>query len=107
MEFITAAVLSGFLYDMVKQGTALTAENLRIKLRGWILDDITAEKMEDQLNQLEITDELSQVVIERRLNKSSAITQLLAEIKRDSATVVTQYHSGTGDNVAGNKTINN
>jgi len=106
MEFITIAALSGILYDMLKHQVSLTADNIKEKLQGWLVDDSIANAVEAELVKLQLSDEMSESAIAKKLDCSNELTALLKEIKPTTQTTIIQTHSGTGDNVAGNKTIN-
>lgn len=110
MDFITSAIISNAAYDIVKHGFLITAGKLKERLGRWINEDVVAEQVALQLAKLEITDEHSPVAIERRIDKSPEFGQLMQQINAHIATVapstittVNQTHSGSGDNVAGNK----
>lgn len=107
MDFLTSTVLSGMLYDGFKIGASLTAGFLKEKLQGWLFDDALLEQLIDRLKELEL-DDLAEHAIERKINASPAILSCIKEIKIDqNIDSVTQFHSGSGDNIAGNKVINN
>jgi hypothetical protein len=110
MDFITSAILSSAAYDIVKAGFLITTDMVREKLGRWITQDTVAAEVADQLNQLGITDEHSPIAIERRIDKSPELSQLIEKINANittlascTITTVNQHHSGSGDNVAGNK----
>lgn len=107
MDFLTSTILSGILYDGFKKGALLTANYLKEKLRGWLFDDALVEQLTDRLKELELED-LAEHAIERKINATPAILDCLKEIKIDqNISSVTQFHSGSGDNVAGNKVTYN
>jgi len=106
VEFITGAVLSGILYDMLKYQVGLTAGNIKHKLQGWLIDDSIANAIETELAKLQLSNEMSESAITAKLDSSDKLIALLKEIKPTIQTTITQTHSGTGDNVAGDKTIN-
>lgn len=105
MDIITSAVVSGILYDMIKHKVALTAKNLKDRLKGWLVDDVVAESLEVKLKNLGLNDELSESAIDRRILGNQDLMVLLSKIEASPQTVINQYHSGTGDNVAGNKIV--
>ncbi len=105
MEFITGAILSGFVYDMLKHRVSLTADNIKEKLQGWLIDDSLSKSVEAELAKLKLSDEMSESAIAKKLANSDKLTALLREIKPATRTTIMQTHSGTGDNVAGNKII--
>ncbi|MCE1058441.1 hypothetical protein LU646_11180 [Pseudomonas alloputida] len=110
MDFITSAIISSAAYDIVKHGFSITAARIKEELGSWITQDTVADQIAEQLSKLEITDEHSHIAIERKIDKVPEIRQLMEKINADISTVapstvttVNQNHSGTGDNVAGNK----
>ncbi len=107
MDFLTSTLLSGVLYDGFKKGAAITSDFLKEKLQGWLIDDALLEKLTEKVNALELQD-YSEHVIERKLSESGELQEILKLIKPDQNTnigSVTQNHSGSGDNVVGNKTV--
>lgn len=102
---ITTAIFSSFLYDMLKHSVSITGGSIKNKLQGWLVSDDLSEKIAAEINQLGLHDEMSETAINNRLTGSSELLTLLNEIK-PSNTIITQVHSGTGDNIAGNKIIN-
>ena len=107
MDFLTSTLLSGMLYDGFKNGVAITTGFLKEKLHGWIVDDTLLETLAYKVNTLELKD-YGEHVIERKLNESSEIQQILKLIQPEQNTnigSVTQNHSGSGDNIIGNKNI--
>lgn len=104
MEFISSAVLSGILYDMLKSGVKLTAYNIKVKLQNWIVGDSIAIEIEKELHKLQLSDDMSESAIEKKIASSNELAALVKKIKPNA--IITQIHSGTGDNIAGNKIIN-
>lgn len=103
---MTAAILSGILYDLLKHQASLTTENIKEKLQGWLIDDNITKSIETELTKLHLTDEMSENVITKKLESSVQLKTLMANIQPSNQTSIIQSHTGTGDNVAGNK-INN
>lgn len=90
---------------MLKHKLNLTASNIKKKLQNWIIDDSVAKDMEKELQKLQISDEMSESVIERKISESEKFLELMKTIT--SSPTIIQNHSGIGDNVAGNKITNN
>lgn len=112
MDFITTGIIASSAYDVLKNGLKLSAERLKERLGQWIKEDVVAEAVAEELTKLGINDEMSEVAITRRLEQSTEIAGLIREINAKAAIVapstitnVTQTHSGSGDNVAGNKIV--
>ncbi|WP_073971018.1 GapS6a family protein [Enterobacter ludwigii] len=109
MDFVTSTLLSGILYDGFKHGVKITTGFLKEKLQGWIVDDSLLSQLSIKINDLNLQD-YSENAIERKLNESSDIQGILSLIQpcqNNNIGTVTQNHSGSGDNVVGNKTIHN
>lgn len=112
MDFITTGIIASSAYDVFKNGLKLSAGVLKERLSQWIKEDVVAKAVAEELNKLGISDEMSEVAITRRLDQSPAMTGLISEINSKVAIVatstitnVTQTHTGSGDNVAGNKIV--
>jgi hypothetical protein len=110
MDFITTGIIASTVYDVLKHGASLSARVVKERLGKWIREDVVAEAVASELSKLQITDELSEVAINRRLEQSATISSLIRDINANSTVVapssvthVIQTHSGSGDNVAGNK----
>jgi hypothetical protein len=107
MDFLTSTALSGMLYDGFKTGAKLTVCFLKEKLQGWLFDDDVVEQLADKLKSLEL-DDLAEHVIERRINETPSVLDCMQGIRIDQTIgSVSQIHSGSGDNVAGNKVTYN
>ena len=106
MDFLTSTILSGIAYDVIKCGMLLTADNLKDRLRDWIIDDSALTVLTGELNKLSLTNEMSESAIERKIVASSELISLLENIKpvSESNTII-QSHSGSGDNVGRDKII--
>jgi len=106
MDFLASSILSGIAYDIIKCGMLLTADNVKDRLRGWIIDDPTLSVLAGELNKLSLTDEMSEAAIERKILASPELISLLENIKpvAESNTII-QSHSGSGDNIGRDKII--
>jgi hypothetical protein len=107
MEFLTTTILSGVVYDLLKHGLTITAQNLKDKMRDWIIDNEKSEQLETHITHLGINDEMSESAIEKRFSNSAELINLLNEIKPANSVNISQVHYGVGDNVGGDKIVNN
>jgi Na+-translocating ferredoxin:NAD+ oxidoreductase RnfG subunit len=105
MEFLSATILSGVVYDLIKHQVQVTAESLKEKLRDWVIDEAVAPTLATEIEKLELNDEMSEKAIERQISESTDIQSILSNIVPNTTNVVIQHHSGTGDNIGGNKII--
>lgn len=106
MDPITTSILSSFLYDMLKNSISITGHNIKTKLQDWAIDEVRSEQIAAKINQLDLNNEMNEIAINKKLESSSKLITLLSEIKPNMTTII-QNHSGAGDNIAGNKIINN
>lgn len=106
MNFLTSTLLSGVLYDSFKKNAVIASDFLKEKLQGWLLDDELLDNLVKRINALDLQD-YGEHVIERKLNQSKELQEILKLIKPVQSTnigAVNQNHRGSGDNVI-NKTI--
>ncbi|BBI43287.1 GapS6a family protein [Pseudomonas syringae] len=113
MDFITTGVIASTVYDVLKHGLKLSADVLKDRLGQWIKEDVVAEVFAAELAKLNLHDGLSEKALSQEIDQSQAVSTLIKEINAKAASVATstvttvnQTHSGTGDNVAGNKIVN-
>lgn len=106
MEFISSAVLSGILYDLLKNKVLLTAGNIKESLKGWAVDQVLAELVEQELVSIGISDQMSEGAIASKIEASPELMSLLSNIPQYKSQVTLQY-TGSGDNIAGDKIVNN
>lgn len=109
MDFFTTTALSGIIYDIYKFSAKLTADQLRSKLQGWLIDDALVKELESKITHLNLQD-YSERKITSELERNSDIQRILQDIKskkQANNTEVNQIHSGVGDNVANIKIKNN
>lgn len=110
MDFITTGVIASAAYEILKHGAKLSASTIKKGLEKWIKDDVIAEALAEELTKLGIDGDLSEAAISRRLDASDTVQALLRSTNgattidaRSAVGNVSQSHSGSGDNVAGNK----
>lgn len=112
MDFITTGIIASTVYDILKKGLKVSAEKLQDRLGQSLKNGAVAEAVAEELARLGINDDMSEIAINRNLEKSLKITNLIRDINAQvplfapsAITKVTQTHSGSGDNVAGNKIV--
>jgi hypothetical protein len=107
MEFLSSVVLSGFLYDMLKHGVSVTSDTVKTKLKDWAIDEVIAPALSAEISKLNLTDELSESAIEKRISQAPNLVELINSIKKDqTVTNIIQSHSGNGDNIGRDKITN-
>lgn len=107
MDYLTTTMLSGVVYDVIKKGFQVSIITLKSKLKNWFIADHDLEILVERINNIEQLEDLNESAICKKLEKDSVIKNLLVNIQQDNSTSqVNQSHSGYGDNVAGDKVIN-
>ncbi|NOV29050.1 hypothetical protein [Methylomonas sp. ZR1] len=105
-EFLTATILSGIAYDVMKCGVVLSIDELKQRLKGWLISDTEIVILTDELKNLELTNQMSETAIERRILDSHQIQSIIKNIKPASeGNTIIQHHSGSGDNIGRDKII--
>lgn len=105
LENLSGSLLSEVIYNGFKKGVSITKDFLKENLQGWLLNDEILIKLANKVNELNLED-YGERVIAKKLTESSDIEEILKQIKPVQNTEigsVIQTHSGTGDNVLGNK----
>ncbi len=105
-ETISTAILASCIYDMIKHSVVLTAGNLKNKLINWAINEEAANLLEQNLAKLALNQDMSESAIERELINSAELIAIIKAIKPSNTTTIIQTHSGTGDNIAGDKNYN-
>ena len=106
MDFLSSTILSGFLYDMLKNRVAVSAENIKLKLKDWAISELVAPTLSEEVNKLNLNNEMSESAIEKRIIQNPTLMELLTSIKSvKNSTTIIQQHSGSGDNIGRDKII--
>jgi len=107
MEYLASVVLSGFLYDMLKHGVSVTSDTVKTKLKDWAIDEVVAPALSEEISKLNLTDELSESAIEKRISQAPNLVELINSIKKhQTVTNIVQSHGGNGDNIGRDKITN-
>ncbi|EOU1649693.1 MAG: hypothetical protein E7H79_10115 [Clostridium perfringens] len=53
MDFLTATILSGVVYDQIKKGGEITGKYIKERLRGWIVSDKESENIAKKINEID------------------------------------------------------
>lgn len=107
MEYLTETVLSGMVYDLVKNGIQVSTLTLKDKLRRWLISDSDIEILAKQINEISMLEDLSEVAICRKLQQNPTVQSLIVNVHQDQTVKnIKQKHTGSGDNVGGDKVIN-
>lgn len=105
-EFLTGAILSGIAYDVMKCGVALSVDELKKRLKSWLISDSELLALVDEMKKLELTDEMSETAIQRKISSSCELQELIKNIKPAlEGNTIIQHHSGSGDNIGRDKII--
>jgi hypothetical protein len=106
MPFLTEVIVAGVLYDLLKHGFTLTAGSIKRNLKDWVLSDDSAQAISEEIVKLNLTEDMSEKVIQKKITSSEQLMELINTVKPATTTII-QTHNGTGDNIGGNKVIQN
>ncbi|WP_435979500.1 GapS6a family protein [Psychrobacter sp. DM4] len=107
MEYLTETVLSGMVYDLVKNGIQVSTLTLKDKLKRWFINDSDIEILAKQINEISMLEDLSEAAICRKLQQNPTVQSLIVNVHQEQTVKnIKQKHKGSGDNVGGDKVIN-
>lgn len=108
MEYLTPVILSGITFDLIKAGVTISAESLRDKLKGWLINDSELNSLASNINKIENIEKLSQIELAEKFVGEPDINYILVNVKQDkSVNNVIQNNNGNGDNIGRDKNIFN
>jgi len=108
MEYLTSAVFSGIVYDLLKTNIQISANLLKDRLKGWLIDDNELRSLSERINSINNATEMSEKALEKQFDNDPLVKQILINTKQNNSNnIINQNHTGEGDNVAGNKVVNN
>jgi uncharacterized protein (DUF2252 family) len=81
MNFLTATVLSGVVWDLMKSGGSLVSIKLRVALKDWILNDNDCEKIVSKINDASEKFKKNKKKLEDFLNEDEEIQKILSNTK--------------------------
>lgn len=100
MDYLTASIISGVIYDGIKIGVTISSNFLKIKLRNWLIDDDTAIKLEEGISDLNITEEHSELAIEKKILAHEKLNEVIKKIQK---TNTINQKNKYGDNIIANE----
>ncbi len=107
MEKELVTVISKIASNTIKKGVKITAEQLRIQLKKWLLKDEEYEIISEIINTIPVECQKHEKIIEAYIETNSILSRIIEQGNSDKSIHVEQTHTGSGDNVAGNKTLTN
>lgn len=102
-ELITA--ISKIASDTVKKGAKITSEQLRLQLKIWLLKDEEYEMVSEVINTIPAEYQINEKIIEAYIETNSTLTRIIEQGKIGDTRQTSQIHTGSGDNVAGDKNV--
>ncbi len=91
--------------NVIKQGVKITSEQLRIQLKDWILKDEEYNMVTDVINTIPVEYQLNEKIIEAYIETNQSLSKIIEQGRIGESKQVYQMHTGTGDNVAGDKNV--
>ena len=101
---ISAALVGGFSYDLVKNGLQLSVANIidltQEKTIDWLYNEEATEKIADRINKLGYNNE-SLKQYEQRLDSDVVLNELLKQLSQGEASVAINLDNSKNTRVAG------
>lgn len=100
MEFLTATILSGIVYDCISKGVKFCSKFIKNQFHEWLISDEIALLIENKINELNLDEDMSAKAIEKSINKDNELLSILQSVKpAESVISINQVHNGTGHNI--------
>lgn len=99
------AAISKIASDTIKRGVKITSEQLKIQLKNWLLKDEEYEVVSEVINTIPAEYQINEKIIEAYIETNSTLTRIIEQSKIGDSRQVNQMHTGSGDNVAGDKNV--
>jgi hypothetical protein len=99
MDFLSAAILSGLIYDGVKEGAAISFDMLKSKLKGWIIGDAKIEEMIEKLKEAGVNEDLAPHAIERKISEHQSLLDLIQQVRISGDEACVTQTSVIGNNI--------
>ena len=104
MEYLSAAILSGITYDLVRKGIQISTSSLKAKLKNWLIKDEDIEVLAQRINEIRDIEDLSESAISKKLEQDPIVQKLIINTKQDNInSQISQINYGDGDNFGGDK----
>lgn len=100
MDFITASMASGLVYDFLKNGFVESVNRIKSSFKGWVLTDELAKEILDRIEHLNINEDMSEKAIKKVIENDQKFSEILSRVKVDSSVQVNQ-------SVTNSKVVNN
>jgi hypothetical protein len=81
MDFISATILGGILFDSIKYSAVLTKDILKQKLVDWVVEDSVAARVIEQAKHLEKEGFQSEQSLIENIDKSPSWQSIMQDIK--------------------------
>ncbi|QDO82473.1 hypothetical protein FM037_03470 [Shewanella psychropiezotolerans] len=101
---IAIGLVSNVIFKALCISTTVTVDILKKHFDNPPSDEIL-QQIASKAQELEIDDEWSPKRIERAIGADPSFLQMLSASNITSSTIINQHHTGTGDNVAGDKIV--
>lgn len=98
MEFLTATILSGIVWDGIKELGSLTGKYIKGKLTEWIVDDFTCDRIAKKINDIPEEYKKSHRFLEVAIEEDKELFEILKLIKPDCGYTQNNSQSYNKDN---------
>ncbi|MCR5652581.1 MAG: hypothetical protein K6F88_02150 [Ruminococcus sp.] len=96
MDELTIGVLSSAVWDLIKKGATVSANQIKEKLKDWILSDDELNTLAETLNRASMDEIVSERALQEYLHSNEEIIKLLFNSK-PNVTVNPTIYGGDGD----------
>ena len=107
MDFLAASVVSGIVWDVIKQRAKVTAEYLRTKLKNWILDEKDYDTIAKVANEVPEGFKKTEKFLEAYFDDNTCIKEILSRAKPSNEYMQSNNTFNQSANQQGNNNTQN
>lgn len=97
------SIVATVAWEAIKDGVKVTTNRLQKALKGWILKDDACENVIKVVNSIPESYKINAKLVEGYLESNTQLIDVLSKVAVEGVGNITQYHSGSGDNVGRDK----
>ena len=105
MDSQILSIIAGIAWVAIKDGVKLTYDKLREVFKGKVVENDECKKILEILNSIPPEYKLNEKLVEGYLESNSKLMDLLSSIVAGGNSRIVQCHTGSGDNVGGDKIV--
>jgi len=100
-----STAISKIAYNTIKKGVKVTSEKLREQLKNWLLKDEDYDVVSEVINTIPAEYQINEQILGAYIETNSKLAKIIEQCEIGSSRPTNQLHTGSGDNIAGDKHV--